>query len=145
MSQNSDGGPEYHHNNFYGPTSIGGHQHLAGGTPMPTPPRSSVLSRAWATIVAVWAASPTAAWWTQHTPAGPPKVEDLVHAATPFILLVGGVAVCLDTVGYVLYRRWAAAQRAITDPVTWTLRLVMILVGGAVLGVVMYAHSLLLL
>ncbi|GGN51198.1 hypothetical protein GCM10012285_41040 [Streptomyces kronopolitis] len=131
MSQNSDAS-EVHHNVFTGPTVIGGTQNLVGATPVPTPPRPSMASQAWMAITLAWAFCPTAAWWTMSAPGGRPfpGLADLIHAATPYVWLAGSAAVLLDAAGYFLWRYWLVAQRTITHPVTWKLRLLAAAIGG---------------
>ncbi|GAQ55568.1 hypothetical protein [Streptomyces acidiscabies] len=139
MSQNSDA-PEVHHNVFTGPTVIGGTQNLVGVTPVQTSLRPSMLSQVWTTIMLVWALCPMAAWWTQSVPDGElfSRLADLVHAATLYIWLAGGVALFLDAMVYLLYRHWPVVQRAITHPVTWKLRLLAVALGGVALATVIF-------
>ncbi|KOT81567.1 hypothetical protein ADK70_25920 [Streptomyces rimosus subsp. pseudoverticillatus] len=139
MSQNSDAS-EVHHNVITGPTVIGGTQNLVGITPVQTAPRPSVPSQVWMAITLAWAFCPTAAWWTQSVPAGGlfSKLADLVHATTPYIWLAGGAAVFFDVAGHFLYRHWTVAQRAITHPVTWKLRLLAAAIGGVALPLAIF-------
>ncbi|MFJ5308245.1 hypothetical protein [Streptomyces sp. NPDC088350] len=139
MSRNSDAS-EVHHNVFNGPTVIGGTQNLVGITPVQTSPQPSMYSQAWIAIMLAWAFCPTAARLAQSAPGGGllSSLADLVHATTPYIWLAGGVAAILDVAGHFLHRHWTVAQRAITHPVTWKLRLLAVAVGGATLAVVAF-------
>ncbi|BCK69679.1 hypothetical protein Srufu_036320 [Streptomyces libani subsp. rufus] len=132
MTQNSDAS-EVHHNVFTGPTVIGGTQKLVGITPVQTSPRPSVPSQVWMATMLAWAICPAVAWWAQSAPGGGlfSKLADLVHAAVPYIWLAGGVAVSLDVAGHLLYRNWPVAQRVITHPVTWKLRLLAAAIGAS--------------
>ncbi len=139
MSQDSEAS-EVHHNIFLGPTAIGGPQHVVGFTSALASSRPSVPSQVWAAAVAAWAFCPLAAWWTRS-----PLVEalfsrftGLAHAVTLYVLLVGGVALLLDGVGFVLYRHWAMARRAITHPITWKVRLSAVACGGIALAMVVF-------
>lgn len=136
MTQDSDAS-EVHHNLFTGPTVIGGTQNLVAATSTSAFSRPSLPSQVWAAVMLAWAFCPTVAWWTQSVPGGElfSRVADLVHAVTPYIWLAGGVAVLLDGAGYLLYRHWTLAQRAITHPVTWKLRLFAVALGGVTLAV----------
>ncbi|MET9936218.1 MULTISPECIES: hypothetical protein [unclassified Streptomyces] len=142
MSQDSDAS-EVHHNLFIGPTVIGGTQHVIGATSASGPSRPSMSSQIWAAIMVAWAFCPMAAWWAQSVLdeelfsrlAGPD------HGIVLYIWLAGGVALLLDVAGYLLYRHWAVAQRAITNPVTWKLRLGAVALGGVVLSMSMFMTS----
>ncbi|MFJ5104757.1 hypothetical protein [Streptomyces sp. NPDC088554] len=141
MSQNPEV-PEVHHNVFFGPAVFGGTQNVVGATASaPYPP--SMSSQIWAAIMVAWAFCPMAAWWTQSVLdeelfsrlAGPD------HDIVLYIWLAGGVALLLDVAGYLLYRHWAVARRAITHPVTWKLRLGAVALGGAVLAMSIFMTS----
>lgn len=136
MNRNSDGS-EIHHNVFYGPTAIGT-QYVEGAPQVAASPRQSVPTQAWRIVMLAWAMCPTAAWATHAVPEGFVRLTDIVHASTPFVWLAGAVALCLDAAGCLLYRRWAVVQRAVTDPVTWKLRLFAVALGGIALGGVVF-------
>ncbi|MFI1713399.1 hypothetical protein [Streptomyces litmocidini] len=139
MSQDSDAS-EVHHNVFVGPTVIGGTQNVLGGTSVLMPPGPSITSQAWAAIMAAWAFCPAVARWTQTVLSEEffSRFADLGHALVLCIWLAGGAAVLLDVAGYLLYRHWAVAQRVVTHPVTWKLRLCAVTLGGAVLAAVVF-------
>ncbi|OKK17129.1 hypothetical protein AMK09_21525 [Streptomyces sp. CB02488] len=135
MSQNSDAS-EVHHNVFMGPAVIGGTQ-VVGLASASAPPMASMVSQVWTVTTLAWAFCPTLVWWTKSVPGGElfPTLADLAHAVTPYIWLAGGLAVFLDVSVYLLHRYWSLAQRAITHPVTWKLRLLAVALGGVTLAV----------
>ncbi|WP_093755710.1 MULTISPECIES: hypothetical protein [unclassified Streptomyces] len=142
MSQDPEE-PEVHHNVFFGPAVFGGTQNVLGATFASVPSRPSIPSQIWAAIMLAWAFCPMVAWCAQSVLDQElfSRLTGSDHDIVLYIWLAGGVALLLDVAGYLLYRHWAVAQRAINNAVTWKLRLGAVALGGAALAISTFMTS----
>ncbi len=142
MSRNFDAGLVIRDSVIVGPAAIGGDQHLITPPRTPSTSQRSVSSQIWAGATAVWTMCPIMVWAMFCMSEGPlPGLADLAHAATPYAVLAWFVAVWMDVAFFFLHRHWPVAQRAITHPVTWNVRLFGAVFGLAGLAASIYAST----